>query len=371
MNFSVKLFSPLNKKGKTIKSSKKSKSDSERDEDSDSSCSVDSKNHSESEEDSCTTHSETLSSNGEATRTHQAEHQISNSEESINIDREIHKLVKKHIDKCMNNEEMSDFSIQSPVKRSESSMKNSHLPKTVTKKLKFGSSKKGFDDNKYSSESELERPEHILHSVSKVPVGSQVKHGIREQHLNLRYKTPEGFEPSKLTVSKSDVCQEDLNGKELWLIRAPVDFDIKQLDGSDIDLKGHVDFHTIQNDYYEVMGTRDKRHQLRSFTTILPSKEKSSFVVGPGFKGQIHVMQSLEIPPLPPIKELKPVVHNVPEDLKQRFEPFGSGSPRRHEKRHQHLKSGSQHKRKIKEEKDLTDEEQLVVKKKKKKHRKS
>jgi hypothetical protein len=40
--------------------------------------------------------SETLSSNGEATRTHQAEHQISNSEESI--DREIHKLVKKHID---------------------------------------------------------------------------------------------------------------------------------------------------------------------------------------------------------------------------------------------------------------------------------
>lgn len=37
------------------------------------------------------------------------------------------------------------------------------------------------------------------------------------------------------------------------------------------------------------------------------------------------MMQSLEIPPLPPIKELKPVVHNVPEDLKQRFEPFGSG----------------------------------------------
>jgi hypothetical protein len=46
---------------------------------------------------------------------------------------------------------------------------------------------------------------------------------------------------------------------------------------------------------------------------------------GPRFKGQIHVMQSLEIPPLPPIKELKPVVHNVPENLKQRFEPFGSG----------------------------------------------
>jgi hypothetical protein len=45
----------------------------------------------------------------------------------------------------MKNEEMSDFSIQSPVKRSESSMKNSHLPKTVTKKLKFGSSKKGFE----------------------------------------------------------------------------------------------------------------------------------------------------------------------------------------------------------------------------------
>lgn len=182
MNFSVKLFSPLIKNGKTIKSSKKSKSDSESEEDSDSSCSVDSKNHSESEEDSCTTHSETLSSNGEATRTHQAEHQISNSEE--NIDREMHKLVKKHID--MKNEEMSDFSIQSPVKRSESSMKNSHLPKTVTKKLKFGSSKKGFDDNKYSSQSELERPENILHSVSKVPVGSQVKHGIRKQHLNLR-----------------------------------------------------------------------------------------------------------------------------------------------------------------------------------------
>ena len=176
MNFSVKLFSPLIKKGKTIKSSKKSKKDSESEEDS--SCSVDS----ESEEDSCTTHSETLSSNGEATRTHQAEHQIANSEESI--DREIHKLMKKHID--MKNEEMSDFSIQSPVKRSESSMKNSHLPKTVTKKLKFGSSKKGFDDNKYSSESELERPENILHSVSKVPVGSQVKHGIRKQHLNLR-----------------------------------------------------------------------------------------------------------------------------------------------------------------------------------------
>lgn len=182
MNFSVKLFSPLIKNGKTIKSSKKSKSDSESEKDSDSSCSVDSKNHSESEEDSCTTHSETLSSNGEATRTHQAEHQISNSEE--NIDREMHKLVKKHID--MKNEEMSDFSIQSPVKRSESSMKNSHLPKTVTKKLKFGSSKKGFDDNKYSSQSELERPENILHSVSKVPVGSQVKHGIRKQHLNLR-----------------------------------------------------------------------------------------------------------------------------------------------------------------------------------------
>jgi hypothetical protein len=71
--------------------------------------------------------------------------------------------VKKHID--MKNEEMSDFSIQSPVKRSESSMKNSHLPKTVTKKLKFGSSKKGFDD-KYSSASELESPENILHSVS-------------------------------------------------------------------------------------------------------------------------------------------------------------------------------------------------------------
>jgi hypothetical protein len=41
--------------------------------------------------------------------------------------------------------------------------------------------------------------------------------------LFYRYKTPEEFEPSKLTVSKSDVCQEDLIGKELWLIRAPVD----------------------------------------------------------------------------------------------------------------------------------------------------
>lgn len=361
----MKLFSPLNKEATTVKSSKKSKSHSESEEDSDSSCSVHSKSDSESEEDSCTTHSETLSSNGEATHTHQVEHQISNSEESI--DREIHKLVKKHTD--MNIEEMSDFSIQSPVQRSKSSMKNSHLSKTVAKKIKFGSAKKGSDDNnKHSSESELEMTEN---SASKVPVGSQLKHGVREQHLSLRYKTPEGFEPSKLTVSKSDVCQEDLDGKELWLIRAPVDFDIKQLDGSDIDLKGHVDFRTIQNDYYEVIGTRDKRHQLRSFSTIFPSKEKSSFVVGPKFKGQIHVMQSLEIPPLPPIKELKPVVHNVPEDLKQRFEPFGSGSPRRYEKKHQHHKAGSLLKRKIKEEKDLTDEEQLVVKKKRKKHRKS
>lgn len=48
-------------------------------------------------------------------------------------------------------------------------------------------------------------------------------------------------------------------------------------------------------------------------------------VLGPSFKGQIHVMQSLEVPELPPIAVPEPIVHKVPDGLFPRFQPFGSG----------------------------------------------
>ncbi|XP_071141144.1 uncharacterized protein [Mytilus edulis] len=297
------------------------------------------------------------------------EHDISDSDQSV--EREIHSIAQQHAKSSM--DEMSDFSIASPKKKrklriveaktADSSDENSGDEASVMSQSILSTSTSG---NQLKGSSEVHKKKRKSHIMGDIESDPEDVTNQQEQHLNLRYNLPDGYELSKLAESSKDVCKEDLRHKDLWLIKAPVNFDIQNFNGMEIDLNGCTEFSSKDDELYEVDVTEDTTNEMSTFAPIFPSKEKSSFVLGPKFKGQIHVMQSLEIPDLPPIKIPEPIVHNIPKGLIPRFEPFGSGEPLKLGKRKHHDHEGNKsnsssksHKKKYCHDDDYLDGDKL------------
>lgn len=301
---------------------------------------------------------------------HRLEHDISDSDQSV--EREIHSIAEQHAKSSM--DEMSDFSIASPKKKrklriieakttADSSDENSGDEESLMSQSIFSTSTSG---SQLKASSRVHKKKRKSHTMGNIESDQEDMTNQREQNLKLRYNIPEGYEPSKLTESNTDMCKEDLRHKELWLIKAPVNFDIQNLNGMAIDLNGCTEFSSKDDELYEVDVTEDTTNEMSTFAPIFPSREKSSFVLGPKFRGQIHVMQSLEIPDLPPIKIPEPIAHKIPKGLIPRFEPFGSGDPvklgKRKHRDHEGNKSNSSsksHKKKHHREEDYLDGDQL------------
>ncbi|CAC5413057.1 unnamed protein product [Mytilus coruscus] len=351
---------------------------------------------------------------------HRLEHDISDSDQSV--EREIHSIAEQHAKSSM--DEMSDFSIASPKKKrklriieakttADSSDENSGDEESLMSQSIFSTSTSG---SQLKASSRVHKKKRKSHTMGNIESDQEDMTNQREQNLKLRYNIPEGYEPSKLTESNTDMCKEDLRHKELWLIKGlktdylvfkckfieesdndiNIDcklkhiynelnslcstiyytkillafisrvFDIQNLNGMAIDLNGCTEFSSKDDELYEVDVTEDTTNEMSTFAPIFPSREKSSFVLGPKFRGQIHVMQSLEIPDLPPIKIPEPIAHKIPKGLIPRFEPFGSGDPvklgKRKHRDHEGNKSNSSsksHKKKHHREEDYLDGDQL------------
>ncbi|XP_076078060.1 uncharacterized protein LOC143048311 isoform X2 [Mytilus galloprovincialis] len=298
---------------------------------------------------------------------HGLEHDISDSDHSV--EREIHSIAQQHAKSSM--DEMSDFSIASPKKTRklrivEAKTADSSDENSGDEALVMSQSILSTSGNQLKGSSEVHKKKRKSHTMGDIESDPEDVTNQQEQHLNLRYNLPEGYELSKLAESSKDVCKEDLKHKDLWLIKAPVNFDIQNFNGMEIDLNGCTEFSSKDDELYEVDVTEDTTNEMSSFAPIFPSREKLSFVLGPKFKGQIHVMQSLEIPDLPPIKIPEPIVHNIPKGLIPRFEPFGSGEPLKLGKRKHHDHEGNKsnsssksHKKKYRHDDDYLDGDKL------------
>ncbi|KAL5013257.1 hypothetical protein ScPMuIL_007527 [Solemya velum] len=127
----------------------------------------------------------------------------------------------------------------------------------------------------------------------------------------------------------SAVCYEDILDKELWVIQAPVDFDISQLSRQLLacsgvqELKGskkegfHYEVHTAGSDFTQ------KLHP------FLPSKQTAGMMAAQKLSGQLQVVKRIDVPRLPEV-EISPLKkHITPPNLLQEQAPFGSKSPPR------------------------------------------
>ncbi|CAG2211499.1 unnamed protein product [Mytilus edulis] len=198
------------------------------------------------------------------------EHDISDSDQSV--EREIHSIAQQHAKSSM--DEMSDFSIASPKKKrklriveakttADSSDENSGDEASVMSQSILSTSTSG---NQLKGSSEVHKKKRKSHTMGDIESDPEDVTNQQEQHLNLRYNLPEGYELSKLAESSKDVCKEDLRHKDLWLIKAPVNvcpeivvialkylhvkFDIQNFNGMEIDLNGCTEFSSKDDELY-------------------------------------------------------------------------------------------------------------------------
>ncbi|XP_071960166.1 uncharacterized protein [Antedon mediterranea] len=135
--------------------------------------------------------------------------------------------------------------------------------------------------------------------------------------------------PAKFKKCKPDydgLCLEDLKGeneKEIWLIRAPIDFESSFLDGKK--LIQNAQYKLGENKQFQLIVKESK--QVGNITAVLPSKKKKKLQTGPAFKGLISVVNSVDVLPVDLPMSPPKMSFDIPQDLKQRFTPFGCGSP--------------------------------------------
>lgn len=148
-----------------------------------------------------------------------------------------------------------------------------------------------------------------------------------------RYKLAQNFE---VKSSSSLVSNSQLEGKQLFLIRTPAKFDINTLHNKVLPLDGQSCFITNEQTekQYEATVLMEPSAQAGKLRSIVAGQDSDRLSIGPGFCGQVLVMDW--VPTIPSITLQPPglVSHTIPEGLKPTFKPFGSESPKRvlHEK---------------------------------------
>lgn len=143
----------------------------------------------------------------------------------------------------------------------------------------------------------------------------------------MRYKPPEGFDIDD-DLDKY-ATQEEVNGKQIWLIQTPVDFDIDTLNNQKIKLEGIQTLRTKTKSekQYEVVSRCSKDNRNVGCSVVYDKEGKP--LLDASISGQIQVLDW--IPGIPPVEIEVPAQdkHRVPDNLRVRYVPFGSESPKR------------------------------------------
>ncbi|KAL3852130.1 hypothetical protein ACJMK2_015811 [Sinanodonta woodiana] len=162
---------------------------------------------------------------------------------------------------------------------------------------------------------------------SETEAGRSKSTNHRRSRKVKRFQCPEGFEEAGgigdtfLPIKKSAK-------KEFWLIKTPWDFDIKNLDRATIPLAGSIRLAgTKDAKHFEVMSIPKSTEEVLKMGTLLADENLESLICGPSLAGQIHVIESSVSLPLVEIQVQPKTRHQIPQNLKERYVPFGAECP--------------------------------------------
>ncbi|XP_067875095.1 CD3e molecule, epsilon associated protein [Heterodontus francisci] len=180
-------------------------------------------------------------------------------------------------------------------------------------------------------ESEAEFPDTPPESPGSEPRGAEERRGEAAGPDKMtKFECPSEFTPCPRATS-CDLTPEKVNSPstELWLIKAPADFDPRGFSGRKIPLVGFqtLKSKTCGDKLYNVFGTSSG---MGGISLVLPSQMAGHAESCPAFAGCITIGESWEdtdgtneprsIPASP--------VPSIPPGLKLRFQPFGTAPPR-------------------------------------------
>ncbi|XP_061179261.1 uncharacterized protein LOC133187888 [Saccostrea echinata] len=166
-----------------------------------------------------------------------------------------------------------------------------------------------------------------------------------------------GFQQVDVSSTVDPVLSENLaKNKDFWLIKAPSDFDITSLNEKTVSLTDRV----IELDLPDQKCDLVVSHQPSELCPLISNQSTGHLQQGGSFGGQLQIIGSIDVPPVPPIQVPPRKEHTIPECLKQRYVPFGADIP---------VKSSPSKKKKKhkKDHKESTEEDHKKQKKKKRK----
>ncbi|XP_072017824.1 uncharacterized protein [Amphiura filiformis] len=154
----------------------------------------------------------------------------------------------------------------------------------------------------------------------------------------LRFHCGNAFEEVVYQPGKKDdcLCVEDIqkSSKELWLIKAPHDFDFDGFNDQELLLNAeqilrsrNTGSHGNRKKYNVMAMKMTSNSQNSPANVLLPSRNSTELMPGPAFQGQITITNSVAVlpvtlPPTPPTR-----TYELPPGLKQRYVPFGYEEP--------------------------------------------
>ncbi|XP_061137232.1 CD3e molecule, epsilon associated protein [Syngnathus typhle] len=191
--------------------------------------------------------------------------------------------------------------------------------------------------------------------------------GQKESEKSSKYQCPDDFVSFDHQPCRSTLTERLKRKKsELWLIKAPANFDPRCLQGASVNLSG---FQTLKLPSAADAGERHGQHVYNILASShctndlrLLTADSSSPAVGPAFSGILSVSESYEGVQMPPCVVHASPAPAIPDGLKQRFQPFGSKTPTTSQERQ--VEDGKRKKKKKKDRKIKIEEqeEELMIK---------
>lgn len=164
----------------------------------------------------------------------------------------------------------------------------------------------------------------MLHGeIGAVP---PLKGSVESEQGNARkFACPSDFILCPITSSPS-FTKDKVNSSntELWLIKAPLDFNPASFISKNIPLIGFKSVKIKNNGKKPLYNIFSSPREMCSSRVLVPSEDHNQLLSGPSFSGYINICNSFGDPsgglhPVPSTPILK-----IPEGLKQRFLPFGA-----------------------------------------------
>nr|XP_033812630.1 DNA-directed RNA polymerase I subunit RPA34 isoform X1 [Geotrypetes seraphini] len=170
---------------------------------------------------------------------------------------------------------------------------------------------------------------------------SQVQLWPKSKQNEMKFKSPADFVESSLeTVPSFMLNKLCSSSSELWLIKAPVDFNPECFNSQKVPLCGFQSLKSKKDGASRRYSIFSSSRDLDSSYLLVPSSEEGQLACGPAFSGYLNVCENFSgsTRKSPPKAISASPAPQIPEGLKQRFQPFGA-TP---------LYSGLQRKRQLK-----------------------